>query len=88
MSAAPQGGRAPVWFVLLLVVLSLPLFSFIYFIGATEEGTTARALAWMYPIYVVMSAVCAYICYPDRRELSWILVVLLGARDAGMWLLV
>lgn len=80
--------RVPWWFTVLLVLLCVPMFSFVSFVAATPPGSTARILAWAYPVYVPLSAVCAWMCYPDRRELAWILTVLLALCDAGMWFLV
>jgi len=86
VSGGPDEGT-PRWFTLLLVLLAAPGLLFMHFVGATPSGTTARTLAWLYPLYAAASAICAHICYPDRRELAWILAVLLAMSDAAMWLI-
>lgn len=78
----------PWWFTALLVLAALPMFSAVYFVAATPAGSEAKWLSWLYPAYVVISAVCAWICYPDRRALAWILLILMILSDAGMWALV
>lgn len=88
MADIPAGnprGSTPWWFTLIILAVSLPMFSFLYFVGATPDGSEARTLAWLYPAYIVIGAVCSWICYPDRRALAWILVILMALSDAGMW---
>ncbi len=38
--------------------------------------------------FVILSGVCAYLSYPGRRELSWILIVLLALSYLAMWYLI
>ena len=87
MSPVTPLKRAPWWFITLMVLLALPLFSLLYLVNHTPEGSIDRVLAWLFPLYAVLSAVCACICYPDRRELAWILAALLAASDVCMLLL-
>lgn len=89
MSDTPvrRGGPTPWWFTLIIIIVSVPMFSFLYFVSATPDGSEARMLAWLYPAYIVIAAVCSWICYPDRRALAWILVTLMALSDAGMWAL-
>ena len=37
---------------------------------------TAMVFVVLYPIYSLLSVYLAYRCYADRREISWILIVL------------
>lgn len=83
---APE--RTPLWFGIILVILVLPIFSTPFFLTNTPPDTQARLLGWFFPAYGVISAVCAWICYPDRRALAWILAVLMLLSDLGMWALV
>ncbi len=70
--------RAPHWFVAVLAVALL--------LGLALSAEAKRILdayaadmqfmMWIYPIYLVLSTVCSYLCYRERRELAWTLVVL------------
>lgn len=82
----PATSQTPWWFTALLAVLALPLCATLYF--ATSVPEDVRWLAWLFPAYLVLSAVCAHICYADRPALAWIIAALMALCDAGMWLLV
>ena len=45
-------------------------------------------MGWLYPAYVVISGICAWMCYPRRRALAWILVALVLLTDIGLFLTV
>ena len=81
MSSQSQNGRAPWWFTALLAVLAVVMF----ILGpeaaqalASGSGISAGAGSWLYPAYVVIAGVCAWMCYPTRRSLAWILVALMA----------
>lgn len=81
----PPERRTPWWFTLLLIVLALPLCAVLYFVSSTPEGSTERTLAWLYPVYVAGSVVCARMCYAERPALAWVITALLLLSDIGMW---
>ena len=66
----------------------LPAIAFPSLLYLTATDSAARTLAWFYPFYVLASGISAYICYPERREISWILLVLMILSHLAMWLLV
>lgn len=78
----------PWWFKVLLIVCVLPLAAFPFLLANAPEDGTAHYLVVLYPAYVIVSAICALICYGRRPEVSWILVVLMLLTHAGMWVLV
>ena len=82
-----QGG-VPVWMLVAIIVCMLPALAFPSLLAKTVSDSPARILAWFYPFYVIASGVCAYICYPERREVSWILLVLMILSHAAMWVLI
>ncbi|MDE5838290.1 MAG: hypothetical protein K2H39_04490 [Paramuribaculum sp.] len=47
-----------------------------------------RTLVWIYPFYVVVAAYLAYLCYPARRIITWILLALMVLTHVCVWLLV
>lgn len=76
--------RSPWWFAVLLVIVGAPALFL--------EAPAAKALAssgwiaaditgWLYPAYVIISAVSAWFCYPARRTLAWVLFFLILLTD-------
>ena len=42
-------------------------------------------VGWLYPVYILLSAVIAWVCYPQRRTIAWILVALIVITMAGLF---
>ncbi len=79
----PLKPRRPWWFTVILIILVLPGFLAPWFIARAEAATPAAAdtmlpdlLRWL-PAYLVAAAVCAWLCYPARRTLAWVLAALM-----------
>ena len=81
-------GEMPVWVKLLIIVSCLPVLALPLLISLTRSGFSGGAFVAIYPLYVVVSAVCAWRCYDDRRDLTWIILALLWLTHAAMWFLV
>lgn len=77
-----------IWITVLIVICMLPVLTFPSMLSLTHADTPARSLAWFYPIYVIASGVCARICWPDRKEITWILLIMMILSHIGMWFLV
>ncbi|MDE6301677.1 MAG: hypothetical protein K2M19_08175 [Muribaculaceae bacterium] len=76
--------RLPWWFVVLMVAVALPSFLFIpeAFKAVSETGWMGETSSeWLFPAYVVLSAVLALACYPGRRTVAWILLGLVVLTD-------
>ena len=92
MAPAPlREPRTPWWFIVIILLVALPTVTFIP--QAAEVVEQARWLGtaymgWLYPAYVVISGICAWMCYPRRRALAWILVALVLLTDIGLFLTV
>lgn len=80
--------KAPIWINILIIVCMLPLLAFPTMLTMTLPDSPARTFAWFYPFYVIASGVCARICWPQRRDLTWILLVLMILSHAAMWMLI
>lgn len=80
--------KVPVWIMVAIIACMLPALAFPNILSMTAPETPARWLAWFYPFYVLASGVCARICYPERREVTWILLVLMLLSHLAMWLLI
>lgn len=87
MITTPQPGT-PRWFTVLIIVLLLPLGQFPYLLSLCPAESQARVFLWLYPFYALMSGYMAYICYPERRPIAWILLGLLVLSHISLWLLV
>lgn len=74
----------PLWAKILIIVSALPVFSYPWLLANAGNDSETRTFLWLYPIYVLVSAVCAWLCWPDRREISWILIVLMLLTHAAM----
>lgn len=78
----------PLWFKVIVLVCALPVLAFPFLLADAPEGGSARTLMFLYPAYVIGSAICALICYGQRPEVSWILLVLMLLTHAAMWILI
>ncbi len=91
MSRELRPQRVPWWFTLLLVVLVLPTAAFIPQASRLLEEAEwlgSSYVGWLYPVYVVLSAVISWLCYPDRRAIAWIMFVMILLTDTGLFLTV
>lgn len=72
----------------LVIVFCLPLFGFPTLLGLLPPGSGLKSLVWLYPFYVIGGGVCARICWPSRKTVTWILLVLMALSHLGIWWLV
>jgi hypothetical protein len=79
--------KMPIWLTAILIIAMLPLLAFPIMLTSTPSDSPARTLAWFYPAYIIVSALCARMCYAQRREVTWILIILMLLSDVSMWLL-
>ncbi len=86
-SKAPES-RPPLWVIAIIVICMLPVLAFPTLLAETATDTPARIFAWFYPFYVIVSGICAYICWPRRPEVTWVLLVIMLLTHAAMWMLV
>lgn len=80
--------ETPLWFKILVVVLMMPvagLPTLLSSMGGVENPV--KMLIWLYPAYVLVTGICATMCYRSRRELSWILLVLMLLSHLGVYYL-
>lgn len=81
-------GKVPAWVNAVIIICMLPLMAFPEMLSLSAEGSQASTFLWFYPFYVVASGICARICWPQRRELTWILLALMILSHIAMWALV
>ncbi|MDE7467245.1 MAG: hypothetical protein K2M61_02700 [Muribaculaceae bacterium] len=86
-----QRPRLAWWFVALMLAVELPSFIFIpqAFRAVRDTGWPgANDSEWLFPAYVVLSAVLALICYPGRRTVAWMLLALVVLTDIFILILI
>lgn len=89
MNQKPYCNRPiPVWIRIIIIFCILPVLSFPSLIAMTQSDTASRTLVWLYPFYVIASGICAWICYGQRREMTWILIVLMLLSHVAVHILV
>ncbi|WP_290142577.1 hypothetical protein [Paramuribaculum intestinale] len=85
-----SGCRAPAWFIVLAVVMTLPALLTPALLSACppDGPDMVRTLVWIYPFYVVVAAWLACLCWDSRRTMAWVLLALMALTHAGIWMLV
>ena len=81
--------RRPAWLLIVIILLTLPLFAFPTLLGMIKPGDqTAQSMVWLYLIYVPLTDYLAWICWPQRRTIAWVLLALLLMSHCAIWSLV
>lgn len=80
--------KTPLWVTVVIILCMLPVLAFPSLLSMTTADTTTRTFVWLYPFYVICSGICAWICWPQRRDVMWILLALMVLSHLAMWLLV
>lgn len=85
----PDPHRPPLWVTLIIVIAAMPVLSLPAMLSVTGPDTLpiVRTLLWGYPLYVILAAWLAWICYPRRPYMTWILIVLMILTHLAMWVL-
>lgn len=81
--------KKPWWLILIIIVLMLPIFAFptlLSLVPPDMEG--ARMIIWFYVIYVLGTGWLAWICWPERKLMTWIMLILLVLSHIAIWTLV
>ena len=80
--------RPPIWMIIVIVAAMLPVLAFPTLLAMVSPGGSERIFVWIYPFYVIASGVCAWLCWPERKDVSWILILLMLLSHAAIWMLV
>ena len=78
----PSRLKVPWWIILIvtasiLPVLSWPLYMRNFNFTADDTHELYLLLAYLFPVYIVLSGFPAYKCYPVRKEITYILIALM-----------
>ena len=89
MSETPEKVKFPLWAKLLIIISALPVVSLPMIINPCSAARyeEIKLFLMIYPLYVLASAVMAWISYRQRREVSLILIVVMLLTHAAMWML-
>ncbi len=79
--------KTPWWVTAIIILAMTPALVLPLSASDMPDAGTPRYLLWFYPAYVIATGVCAYLTYPSRSYLTWILLVLLLMSHAAMYLL-
>lgn len=78
------------WHIAIIILLIVALATVLPLMLAKSEPTEAceaSTLIKLYPVYAVATGICAWLCWPARKEIAVILMVLLVLAAAGMCLI-
>jgi len=77
MNTSPRR-RPPLWFVIIIIVMIIPIVMWPFaLINYDAEDTSHWWIVNIFPIYALLSCYLAYKCYISRREMSYILLIVL-----------
>lgn len=86
-----QGGplppRRPWWFTLILIILVLPALATPWVLADGPVGSTLDKLIKWFPAFLILAAVCAWLAYPQRRDVAWILVAIMLISASSLFIL-
>lgn len=77
----------PLWYVILIVVAVMPVAAYPTLLSRwpSADGYEMKLLLWLYPAYVAASGIFAYLCWPERKTESWVLLAFMVMSHAAMW---
>lgn len=81
--------KFPLWVKAVIVCSALPVLLLPLIVGNCSAGRyeDIKLFVMFYPVYVLATAVMAWISYRQRPEVTAILVVLMLLTHIAMWLL-
>lgn len=86
-SGGPVKPRRPWWFTTLLILLVVPAFGTPWLLADAPTDSLLELLIKWFPAYLILSAVCAWLAYPARREVSWILVAVMALSAGSLFMI-
>lgn len=74
---------------ILIILAALPVVSIPALISVAPDREDVKMFICIYPIYVILSTVCEWLCLTRKRqEITWILLILMLLTHVAMWVLV
>lgn len=81
-----MGKKPSLFFIIILAIAALPAILFPTFLMMSEElpYIIDRFILYGFPVYLIVSALLAWLCYPLRTTMAWILVIVMVLSDLAM----
>lgn len=81
--------KRPWWLLVIIIICIIPVFSFPAILGMINPADeTAKIMSWFYLFYVFATGYLAWICWPERKAVTWILLAILLLSHVAMWSMV
>lgn len=69
-----MSARTPMWFGAVIILAAAPA-AILPFVKGIAAAASHLGILWkLYPLYLAATALCAFLSYPRRREVAWILL--------------
>ena len=87
MNTSPR----PWWLALIVIILLLPAFAIPELLSMQSDAAgnpfpdSVRVLTWLFPLVCVAYAILIWLCWPSRRFISWMLVVMSALTSASIF---
>ena len=84
-----ENKKIPLWVKIVIILSALPIVMLPVIINGCSVARyeEIKVFILLYPLYVVASAILAWICYRQRPEMTAILIALQILSHMAMWML-
>lgn len=81
--------KFPLWAKLMIIISAIPIITLPYTISQCNDVTYEffKIFFFLYPIYVIISAIMSWICYKSRHEISIVLIILMLLTHIAIWMI-
>lgn len=81
--------KFPLWAKLMIIISATPIITLPYTISQCDDITYEifKIFFFLYPIYVITSAIMSWICYKSRPEISIVLIILMILTHIAIWMI-
>lgn len=83
--------KRPWWITALILVITAAAIALPLLLANTHATETSAETSWLiklYPVYGAAAGLCAWLCWPTRKEVTWILLVLLALCAGGICIII
>ncbi|MBD5213566.1 MAG: hypothetical protein HDS75_01915 [Bacteroidales bacterium] len=80
----PSSSSRPLWVTIVALLALAPLALFPLLLRHVEPGM--MIFVKLYVPYALFTAILAWVCWPRRRDMFWILIILLLLSHVAIWL--
>lgn len=80
--------KMPWWVKVLIILDTLPILTYPKMLSESTGFDGAKIFLELYPLYVPLAAVCAWISWKRRPDVTWLLLIVMLLSHFGMWYLI